>query len=182
MRPPNAHSARLSQVMPSKDSSRVRGKAAPSASSMRRGNAGRAVRAHGLDPLGRHGGEKPLGLDPGGEIAETALEPVLRGAIEQGREPAEAVDLHVDPRGMEHGQAEPREDDHEQQDGHGHGPSGSCPGSSGQGRVLEEYRRFMGMGSFDLDFEPDADKMRDGVQAPHAPPRSFRAAAGPAKR
>ena len=83
---------------------------------------GRGVIAHTGDALeGRRGQEAP-GFEPIREIDEAPLEAVLRGAIEQDRELAKGVDLHVDPRGVEHGQAEPRENEHEQDDDETNGP------------------------------------------------------------
>src|SRR5512142_1997346 len=42
----------------------------------------------------------------------------------------------------------------------------SCPGASGEGGVLEKDGRFMGMSSFGIEFEADADERGRRVEAP----------------
>ena len=100
---------------------------------------GRArVRAKRLQALVGHWREKAGPLEPFREIVQAPFEAALRGAVEPGGDLTESVDLHVDPRGVEHGQAKPRKYDREQEYGHGDGPSrmgtctlGTCPRSDG---------------------------------------------------
>ena len=110
----------------------------------KRGEASPGVFPQRLDALRRHGREKAFGFEPGREIDEAALQAVLRGEVEERRGPAEAVDLHVHPRSVEHGQAEPGEHDHQQKDDHGdRAPRtgvrmGTCPHPE---RVTSRYPR-----------------------------------------
>src|SRR5512141_782818 len=167
--------------MPPKVSSRTRGNADPRAASSRRGNSWRgAVRTASTRSSGT-GARSPSASSQDERSPKPLLSPFSEAQSRRVENLRNPFILRWIPEAWSMARQSPEKTTMRSRTvivtdpfDRGHAPrgraplrEGSRPGIPGEGRVLEKDRRFMGVSSFDVEFEPDADEMGSGVEAPN---------------